>query len=119
MRRRKGSSAALTTTLISNHSNCDRQAKKLIERISYDLYRLKIYAYDNCPKAGVTPEVAKLLTEAEEVVGRIRRSIAAPLHSPGEDPYTVHEFRNENDARVLQDGSVGSDKIFVREAQRT
>lgn len=30
----------------------------------------------------------------------------APLHSPGEDPYTVHEYRNEIDARTLQDGSV-------------
>ena len=35
----------------------------------------------------------------------------APLHGPGEDPYTVHEFRSETDARVLQDGSTGSDKI--------
>ncbi len=30
----------------------------------------------------------------------------APLHSPGEDPYTVHEFRDEVDARTLQDGSI-------------
>jgi hypothetical protein len=30
----------------------------------------------------------------------------APLHGPGEDPYTVHEYRSEIDARVLQDGSV-------------
>jgi hypothetical protein len=30
----------------------------------------------------------------------------APLHGPGEDPYTVHEYRNEADARVLQNGSV-------------
>jgi hypothetical protein len=30
----------------------------------------------------------------------------APLHGPGEDPYTVHEFRNEVDARTVQDGSV-------------
>lgn len=29
----------------------------------------------------------------------------APLHGPGEDPYTVHEFRSEADARTLQDGS--------------
>jgi hypothetical protein len=29
----------------------------------------------------------------------------APLHGPGEDPYTVHEYRNESDARTLQDGS--------------
>jgi hypothetical protein len=26
----------------------------------------------------------------------------APLHGPGEDPYTVHEFRDEIDARTLQ-----------------
>jgi hypothetical protein len=31
----------------------------------------------------------------------------APLHGPGEDPYTVHEFRSELDARTLQDGSIG------------
>jgi hypothetical protein len=30
----------------------------------------------------------------------------APLHGPGEDPYTVHEFRDEIAARTLQDGSV-------------
>jgi hypothetical protein len=30
----------------------------------------------------------------------------APLHGPGEDPYTVHEYRDERDARVLQDGAV-------------
>lgn len=30
----------------------------------------------------------------------------APLHGPGEDPYTVHEFRDEIDARTLQDGSI-------------
>jgi hypothetical protein len=30
----------------------------------------------------------------------------APLHGPGEDPYTVHEFREEVDGRTLQDGSV-------------
>jgi hypothetical protein len=29
----------------------------------------------------------------------------APLHGPGEDPYTVHEFRDEIDARTVQDGS--------------
>ena len=30
----------------------------------------------------------------------------APLHGPGEDPYTVHEFRDEADARVTQDGTM-------------
>ena len=30
----------------------------------------------------------------------------APLHGPGEDPYTVHEYRDEGDARVLQNGAV-------------
>jgi hypothetical protein len=30
----------------------------------------------------------------------------APLHGPGEDPYTVHEFRDEIDARTIQDGSI-------------
>jgi len=30
----------------------------------------------------------------------------APLHGPGEDPYTVHEFRDKVDAQTLQDGSV-------------
>lgn len=30
----------------------------------------------------------------------------APLHGPGEDPYTVHEYRNSVDAQTLQDGSV-------------
>ena len=29
-----------------------------------------------------------------------------PLHGPGEDPYTVHEFRDEVDARTTQDGSI-------------
>ncbi len=30
----------------------------------------------------------------------------APLHGPGEDPYTVHEFRPEEDALTVQDGSM-------------
>jgi hypothetical protein len=30
----------------------------------------------------------------------------APLHGPGEDPYSVHEFRDAVDARTRQDGSV-------------
>lgn len=32
----------------------------------------------------------------------------APLHGPGEDPYTVHEFRDEVDARTLQNGSIAN-----------
>lgn len=32
----------------------------------------------------------------------------APLHGPGEDPYTVHEFRDAHDAFVTQDGSIRS-----------
>lgn len=30
----------------------------------------------------------------------------APLHGPGEDPYTVHEFRPVKDAFTTQDGSM-------------
>ena len=30
----------------------------------------------------------------------------APLHGPGEDPYTVHEFRPAEDALTTQDGSM-------------
>jgi hypothetical protein len=30
----------------------------------------------------------------------------APLHGPGEDPYTVHEYRDPVDARVTQSGVV-------------
>jgi hypothetical protein len=30
----------------------------------------------------------------------------APLHGPGEDPYTVHEYRPRVDVLVTQDGSV-------------
>jgi hypothetical protein len=30
----------------------------------------------------------------------------APLHGPGEDPYTVHEFRDDMDRRTRQDGGV-------------
>lgn len=30
----------------------------------------------------------------------------APLHGPGEDPYTIHEFRPETDSRTNQDGSL-------------
>ena len=29
----------------------------------------------------------------------------APMHGPGEDPYTVHEIRDEIDAKTAQDGS--------------
>jgi hypothetical protein len=34
----------------------------------------------------------------------------APLHGPGEDPYTVHEYRDPIDAQTIQDGSV-TDKV--------
>jgi len=30
----------------------------------------------------------------------------APMHGPGEDPYTVHEWRSEEDALTTQDGSL-------------
>lgn len=30
----------------------------------------------------------------------------APMHGPGEDPYTVHEVRPESDALTTQDGSL-------------
>lgn len=30
----------------------------------------------------------------------------APMHGPGEDPYTVHEIRSEQDALTTQDGSL-------------
>ncbi len=30
----------------------------------------------------------------------------APMHGPGEDPYTVHEVRSETDALTTQDGSI-------------
>ncbi len=30
----------------------------------------------------------------------------APMHGPGEDPYTVHEWRPEVDALTIQDGSI-------------
>jgi hypothetical protein len=30
----------------------------------------------------------------------------APLHGPGEDPHTVHEFRSAEDALTTQDGSM-------------
>lgn len=29
-----------------------------------------------------------------------------PMHGPGEDPYTVHEWRPESDALTIQDGSI-------------
>jgi hypothetical protein len=35
----------------------------------------------------------------------------APLHGPGEDPYTVHEFRDKHEARILQDGTVSDVEI--------
>lgn len=30
----------------------------------------------------------------------------APLHGPGENPYVVHEFRDDEDRRTTQDGSM-------------
>jgi hypothetical protein len=32
----------------------------------------------------------------------------APCHAPGEDPYTVHEYRTPEDALTTQDGSMRS-----------
>lgn len=33
----------------------------------------------------------------------------APLHGPGEDPYTVHEYRDKEDSQTLQDGSISEE----------
>lgn len=33
----------------------------------------------------------------------------APLHGPGEDPYTVHEYRDPADALITQDGTMRDD----------
>jgi hypothetical protein len=38
----------------------------------------------------------------------------APCHGPGEDPYTVHEFRPEVNAQTTQDGTVHANKIKVK-----
>lgn len=35
----------------------------------------------------------------------------APMHGPGEDPYTVHEWRSESDALTTQDGSLRSGPV--------
>jgi hypothetical protein len=35
----------------------------------------------------------------------------APMHGPGEDPYTVHELRDESDARVTQNGSMREKQV--------
>jgi hypothetical protein len=43
----------------------------------------------------------------------------APLHGPGEDPYTVHEFRDEVDARTVQDGSTIPTDDYLRERRAT
>jgi hypothetical protein len=34
-----------------------------------------------------------------------------PMHGPGEDPYTVHEWRSEEDARTTQNGSLRSGPV--------
>lgn len=33
----------------------------------------------------------------------------APLHGPGEDPYTIHEYRDPADAQIVQDGSINEE----------
>lgn len=49
-------------------------------------------------------------------VGKEERPFA-PLHGPGENPYTIHEFRDEVDARTLQDGSI-TDTPIVRPREK-
>ncbi len=34
-----------------------------------------------------------------------------PMHGPGEDPYTTHEVRSEEDALTIQDGSLRSKPV--------
>lgn len=41
-------------------------------------------------------------------VGHMRPFL--PLHGPGEDPYTVHEFRDRVDALTTQDGFIREEK---------
>lgn len=46
------------------------------------------------------------VAEGEKDGGRVEfRRPFAPMHGPGEDPYLVHDYRDEKDAQTLQDGS--------------
>jgi hypothetical protein len=59
----------------SLHRNCHGQALTMTHTITYKLHQLKNFGLDACPKVKVTSEVMKLIEQAEELIGQIRRAL--------------------------------------------
>lgn len=57
------------------------------------------WIFEQCMRT-MTHELGESLRFGEDEVRPF-----APMHGPGEDPYTVHEWRSEEDALTVQDGS--------------
>lgn len=58
------------------------------------------WIYEQCRRS-MTHEIGEALRFGEEELRPF-----APMHGPGEDPYTAHEIRTERDALTTQDGSL-------------
>jgi hypothetical protein len=58
------------------------------------------WIFDQCMRT-MTHEIGESLRFGDEEVRPF-----APMHGPGEDPYTVHEFRPEIDFLTTQNGSI-------------
>ena len=68
--------------------------------VTYNGNTWRRWILEQCIRA-MTHELSEALRFGPE-----ERRPFAPMHGPGEDPYTIHEIRSEIDALTTQDGSL-------------
>jgi hypothetical protein len=61
---------------VRQHKRCKSQARKDIQKIGYELYKLKLFYEYGCAESGITEEVVDLLSEAEKIIDQVRRKQA-------------------------------------------
>lgn len=69
---------------------------------TYNKKSWKRWIFEQCIRT-MNHEIGESLRFSE---GDAEERPFAPMHGPGEDPYTVHEWRPETDALTTQDGSL-------------
>lgn len=89
---------------ISGHNNYDPSQRFIVNHFhpvpitTYNEKSWRRWVYDQCRRT-MNHEIGEALN-----FNGVRPF--APMHGPGEDPYTVHEWRPESDALTTQDGSI-------------
>lgn len=75
-----------------------------VPHTTYNANSWRRWIFEQCRRV-MNHELGEWLRFSDEGSGPDVRPFL-PLHGPGEDPYTVHEFRPEADALTTQDGSI-------------